>query len=176
MYDITWRRRYKHLSSWLTDASNLTNPNSVIILPENKADLEAQKDAAHEEAKQFAEENGLLFLEASEKMGENIEDAFLEAAKRTYHNNQGGSLDLNAAESGVQHKPSALQRGRLPVNPNSKEKAVAASDLFAVPHLTSICWKQYFLLPCCLLFILLGLIKKENSVVKQFNHTKLLNS
>uniref|UniRef100_A0A7N6B0J2 RAB14, member RAS oncogene family n=1 Tax=Anabas testudineus TaxID=64144 RepID=A0A7N6B0J2_ANATE len=63
------------------------------------------RDVTYEEAKQFAEENG--------KKGENVEEAFLEAAKRIYQNIQDGSLDLNAAESGVQHKPSAPQGGRL---------------------------------------------------------------
>ncbi|KAG7282378.1 hypothetical protein CRUP_029699 [Coryphaenoides rupestris] len=102
VYDITRRSTYNHLSSWLTDARNLTNPNTVIILIGNKADLEAQRDVTYEEAKQFAEENG-----------ENVEEAFLEAAKRIYQNIQDGSLDLNAAESGVQHKPSVPQGGRL---------------------------------------------------------------
>ncbi|KAK7933626.1 hypothetical protein WMY93_004522 [Mugilogobius chulae] len=70
VYDITRRSTYNHLSSWLTDARNLTNPNTVIILIGNKADLEAQRDVTYEEAKQFADENGLLFLEASAKTGE----------------------------------------------------------------------------------------------------------
>uniref|UniRef100_H3DQP5 Ras-related protein Rab-14 n=1 Tax=Tetraodon nigroviridis TaxID=99883 RepID=H3DQP5_TETNG len=58
VYDITRRSTYNHLSSWLTDARNLTNPNTVIILIGNKADLEAQRDVTYEEAKQFADENG----------------------------------------------------------------------------------------------------------------------
>lgn len=54
--------------------------------------------------------------------GENVEEAFLEAAKRIYQNIQDGSLDLNAAESGVQHKPSTLQGGRPnPDNQPAKE-------------------------------------------------------
>ena len=58
------RSTYNHLSSWLTDAKNLTNPNTVIFLIGNKSDLEAQRDVTYEEAKQFADENGLMFVEA----------------------------------------------------------------------------------------------------------------
>ena len=81
MYDVTRRSTYNHLSSWLTDARNLTNPNTVnntnveqekcqefffkvIFLIGNKSDLEAQRDVTYEEAKQFADENGLMFVEA----------------------------------------------------------------------------------------------------------------
>ena len=107
VYDVTRRSTYNHLSSWLTDARNLTNPNTVIFLIGNKCDLEAQRDVTHEEARQFAEENGLMFVEASAKTGERVEDAFLETAKKIFQNIQDGSLDLNAAESGVQHKPAS---------------------------------------------------------------------
>ena len=54
--------------------------------------------------------------------GENVEDAFLEAAKKIYQNIQDGSLDLNAAESGVQHKPSAPQGGRLTSEPTPQRE------------------------------------------------------
>lgn len=96
VYDITRRSTYNHLQSWLNDARNLTNPNTVIFLIGNKCDLEAQRDVTTEEvrlcrrsspctpyavpptslfrqAKQFADENGLIFLEASAKTGENVE-------------------------------------------------------------------------------------------------------
>lgn len=39
----------------------------VIFLIGNKCDLDAQRDVTYEEAKQFAEENGLMFVEASAK-------------------------------------------------------------------------------------------------------------
>lgn len=105
------RSTYNHLSSWLSDARNLTNPNTIIFLIGNKSDLESQRDVTYEEAKQFADENGLMFLETSAKTGEGIEEAFLNTARRIYAHIQDGSLDLNAAESGVQHKPNPVLTG-----------------------------------------------------------------
>lgn len=41
--------------------------SQVIFLIGNKCDLEGQRDVTYEEAKQFADENGLMFIEASAK-------------------------------------------------------------------------------------------------------------
>ena len=59
------RSTYNHLSSWLTDTRNLTNPSTVIFLIGNKSDLESTREVTYEEAKNFADEHGLLFAEAS---------------------------------------------------------------------------------------------------------------
>ena len=67
VYDITRRSTYNHLSSWLSDARNLTNPNTVIFMIGNKSDLTEQREVPYEEAAQFAKENGLIFCEASAK-------------------------------------------------------------------------------------------------------------
>lgn len=64
-YDITRRSTYNHLSSWLSDTKNLTNPSTVIFLIGNKADLESAREVTYEEAKRFADENDLLFTETS---------------------------------------------------------------------------------------------------------------
>lgn len=42
--------------------------------------------------------------------GENVEEAFLETGRNIFQRIQDGRLDLNAAESGVQHKPAQLGR------------------------------------------------------------------
>jgi Ras-related protein Rab-14 len=104
VYDITRRSTYNHLSGWLTDTRNLANPNTVIFLIGNKCDLDGRRDVTYEEAKQFADENGLMFVEASAKTGQNAEEAFLETAKKIYQSIQDGKLDLNSADSGVQCK------------------------------------------------------------------------
>lgn len=43
----------------------------------NKADLSNSRVVEFEEAKQYAEENGLLFMETSAKTGMNVNDIFL---------------------------------------------------------------------------------------------------
>lgn len=98
----------------------------MIFLIGNKCDLEAQRDVTYEEAKQFADENGLMFVEASAKTGDGVEEAFLETARKIYQNIQDGSLDLNAAESGVQHKPS--QQGGSSGTANLTDSDASSKD------------------------------------------------
>ena len=62
VYDISRRATFNHLTSWLTDAKNLTTPNTVIMLIGNKSDLDDQRDVTFEEASQFAEENGFFSI------------------------------------------------------------------------------------------------------------------
>lgn len=102
VYDTTRRSTYNHLASWLADARNLTNPHTVMMLIGNKIDMENQREVSFEEAQRFAEENGLLFLEASAKSGKNVESAFLDTAKKIYEKIQSGTIDPSSVDSGIQ--------------------------------------------------------------------------
>lgn len=81
----------------------------MIFLIGNKSDLESTREVTYEEAKKFADENGLMFAETSAMTGQNVEEAFLETARKIYQSVQDGRLDLNSAESGVQQKQQQRQ-------------------------------------------------------------------
>ncbi|KAJ4462443.1 putative ras-related protein Rab-14 [Paratrimastix pyriformis] len=110
---VTRRSTFNNLATWLMDARNLTTPNTVIMLIGNKSDLSA-REVPFAEAKAFAEENGLIFLETSAKTGENVEEAFLETASAIYEKIQNGSLDLGSDGGNVEQTdfPTARRRGR----------------------------------------------------------------
>ncbi|KAF5396187.1 GTP-binding protein yptV4 [Paragonimus heterotremus] len=92
VYDITRKSTFNRLHTWLTDARRLTCHNTVVCLIGNKADLEEQRDVSYEEAKQLADENDLIFLECSAKSGTNVDDVFIETARKIYQNVQEGRL------------------------------------------------------------------------------------
>ncbi|KAF8561426.1 hypothetical protein P879_10018 [Paragonimus westermani] len=106
VYDITRKSTFNRLHTWLTDARRLTCHNTVVCLIGNKADLEEQRDVSYEEAKQLADENDLIFLECSAKSGTNVDDVFIETARKIYQNVQEGSVNLNGADAGVLSKGS----------------------------------------------------------------------
>lgn len=61
----------------------------------------------------FNEFSAFFFIFSTHFSGAKVEDAFLETARKIYQNIQDGRLDLNASESGVQHKPSQPGRTSL---------------------------------------------------------------
>eukprot|EP00163_Fabomonas_tropica_P022920 TRINITY_DN4015_c0_g1_i1.p1 TRINITY_DN4015_c0_g1~~TRINITY_DN4015_c0_g1_i1.p1 ORF type:complete len:214 (+),score=64.62 TRINITY_DN4015_c0_g1_i1:271-912(+) len=101
VYDITRRSTFNHLTSWLTDARNLTDPNTVIMLVGNKTDMGKQREVSFDEAKRFAEENGLIFMETSAKDGTHVEEAFLATARKVYEKIHEGVLDLSQEPYGI---------------------------------------------------------------------------
>ena len=72
---ITSRREtFNHLASWLEDARQHASMNMTIMLIGNKCDLAHRRAVSTEEGEQFAKENGLVFMEASAKTAQNVEE------------------------------------------------------------------------------------------------------
>ncbi|CUV04148.1 unnamed protein product [Cryptosporidium hominis] len=94
VYDITRRDTFNHLSKWLNDVKRNATPNMTIILVGNKSDLD-RREVTTEEGVEFAEQNGLLFIETSAKTSNNVEEAFLKVAEKIYKNILDGIYDLS---------------------------------------------------------------------------------
>lgn len=68
------RETFNHLASWLEDARQHANANMTIMLIGNKCDLAHRRAVSTEEGEQFAKEHGLIFMEASAKTAQNVEE------------------------------------------------------------------------------------------------------
>ncbi|KAF4385853.1 hypothetical protein F8388_010411 [Cannabis sativa] len=101
VYDITRRETFNHLANWLEDARQHANPNMTIMLIGNKSDLAHRRAVSKEEGEQFAKENGLLFLEASARTAQNVEEAFIKTAAKILQNIQEGVFDVSNESSGI---------------------------------------------------------------------------
>ncbi|CAO2830603.1 unnamed protein product [Amaranthus hypochondriacus] len=77
VYDITKRQTFEHIPRWLDELRGHADKNIVIMLVGNKSDLEDQRAVATEDAKEFAEKEGLFFLETSALEATNVETAFI---------------------------------------------------------------------------------------------------
>lgn len=77
VYDITKRQTFDHVARWVEELRMHADKFIVVMLIGNKADLVAKRAVSTEDAKEFAEEQGLFFSETSALSGENVESAFL---------------------------------------------------------------------------------------------------
>ncbi|KAJ3055211.1 Ras- protein Rab-5C [Rhizophlyctis rosea] len=82
-YDITKPASLDKAKSWVKELQRQANPNIVIALVGNKLDLAATgRGVPTEDAQAYANEAGLLFMEASAKSGDNVMEVFTEIAKK----------------------------------------------------------------------------------------------
>ncbi len=72
VYDITNRKSFENLQSWIDFVNNIENSNIVII--GNKIDLESKREVKTEEGQKFCEEKNYEFFEVSAKDGKNLDD------------------------------------------------------------------------------------------------------
>ena len=76
VYDISKHPTYENVVRWLKELRDHADANIVIMLVGNKSDLRHLRAVPTEEAKQFASENSLSFIETSALDASNVELAF----------------------------------------------------------------------------------------------------
>ncbi|KAL2350441.1 ras family-domain-containing protein [Cryomyces antarcticus] len=76
VYDISKHQTYENVGRWLKELRDYADSNIVIMLVGNKSDLRHLRAVPTEEAKAFASENNLSFIETSALDASNVELAF----------------------------------------------------------------------------------------------------
>ena len=101
VYDITEKKTFYDVSTWLQDCRDMCYKNILIYLIGNKSDLEDKRQVTQEEAKQFAEENNLVFYETSALNGDNIEEIFVQSATELMNKLEAGELKEDFNNTGI---------------------------------------------------------------------------
>jgi Ras-related protein Rab-5C len=76
VYDITQTASLEKARSWVRELQRQADPSIIIALCGNKTDLNARRQVSQEEAKKYADEEGLMWGETSAKTGEGVSDIF----------------------------------------------------------------------------------------------------
>ena len=76
VYDITNRQSFDDINFWLNEIKEKANKNTVLLLVGNKCDLEDERKVSFQEGKDFADNNGIKFIETSAKTNQNVDEAF----------------------------------------------------------------------------------------------------
>ncbi|KAK8479649.1 hypothetical protein V6N13_021263 [Hibiscus sabdariffa] len=126
VYDITKRQTFDHVPRWLEELRGHADKNIVIILIGNKSDLENQRAVPTEDAKEFAQKEGLFFLETSALESTNVETAFLTVLTEIF--NFVNKKSLAASENQENGNPTSLA-GKKIVIPGPAQEIPAKSNM-----------------------------------------------
>jgi len=80
VYDITDKESFDNVRQWLFEIDRYASENVCKLLVGNKSDLTNKRAVEYEQAKSFADELNIPFLETSAKNAANVEQAFLTMA------------------------------------------------------------------------------------------------
>ena len=76
VYDITLKESFESLNDWLNEIKKNTSKNIVKVLIGNKIDLNDKRIISFDEAKEFADNNNMKYIETSAKTATNVDQAF----------------------------------------------------------------------------------------------------
>ncbi|ORX89397.1 small GTPase [Basidiobolus meristosporus CBS 931.73] len=97
VYDIAKHATYENVDRWLRELRDHADSNTVIMLVGNKSDLRHLRAVPTEDAKQFATENQLSFIETSALDSSNVELAFQKILTEIYHTVASKALESSEA-------------------------------------------------------------------------------
>jgi small GTP-binding protein len=84
VFDLTREQTYSETRKWLTEIRQFAGENIPFVLIGNKADLleDVGEVIDRNDARNFAEKEGSIYIETSAKTGINVDQAFTELTRR----------------------------------------------------------------------------------------------
>lgn len=101
VYDISKHQTYENVTRWLKELRDHADANIVIMLVGNKSDLRHLRAVPTDEAKAFASENHLSFIETSALDASNVELAFQNILTEIYRIVSSKALDSGDAQNPI---------------------------------------------------------------------------
>lgn len=98
-----------------------------------KADRAPNREVSQEEARSFAEQHNLHFIETSARTGINVREAFQAITQEIYDRIQSGEYKIEDGWDGIKAgfpRPSSLEFNLLPAEPAKSACCWSASPLF----------------------------------------------
>ena len=117
VYDITNRSSFENLQDWLKDIISQSPKTVLIILLGNKIDLKEKREVEFEEGEQFAQKNGLIFMETSAKTGEGVEEIFKKSVQEIKTKISENVYDLTSESCGIKKG----KTNNISLNKNNKQ-------------------------------------------------------
>ncbi|ODV90691.1 hypothetical protein CANCADRAFT_44334 [Tortispora caseinolytica NRRL Y-17796] len=84
VYDIASQSSYEHVSRWLKELRDHADANIAVMLVGNKSDLKHLREVPTEQARSFAAEHNLSFIETSALDASNVDQAFITVLNELY--------------------------------------------------------------------------------------------
>jgi len=110
VYDITDYDSFKNVQDWLREIDRYSSEAVVKLMVGNKCDLTDMRSVPTEEAKTFAEQIGVQFLETSAKDATNVDNAFMAMAAAIIKRQAAAAETITDATGGVDVQTESEQK------------------------------------------------------------------
>ncbi|KAJ6879318.1 peroxisomal membrane protein 11D [Populus alba x Populus x berolinensis] len=110
VYDVTDQESFNNVKQWLNEIDRYASDNVNKLLVGNKSDLTSNKVVSYEQAKAFADEIGIPFMETSAKDATNVEQAFMAMSAAIKDRMASQPAMNNAKPSTVQFKGQPVEQ------------------------------------------------------------------
>lgn len=122
VFDITKHQTYDCVERWLKELYDHADANIVVMLVGNKTDLtDSAREVPSDEAKMYADNNGLLFIETSALDSTNVELAFETILTDIFRKVSKNKVSLIPKDNAVSLNQEASSSGSGSQNPQEKK-------------------------------------------------------